>query len=196
MQKNSFKIPIINKTWFRGLVRTPEVKRVAKRQCFQKDNARKATWKFPSVETDCFQLIFLVFVSVSCCPHCHFISCYFCASWPVWCWYIVVPAKSRDSQFVVASSEFPSPVAPWGITSCQPNKAMAIPSSLVPFVRFSAGKMYVFLPQLHFGRLAPGWGAIFCSPLYVCVTQRQHLFKQFLLFVYFFFFLHLCCLVG
>lgn len=163
-------------------MRTAEVKRVAKLQCFQKDNARKATWKFPSVETDCFQLIFLVFVSVSCCPRCHFISRYFCASWPVWCWCVVVPVKSRVSQFVVASSEFPSPVVPWGITSCQPNKAMAVSSVLCHLLDFQLGRCMYFPPQLHFGRLAPGWGSMFCSPLYVCITQRQHLFKQFLLF--------------
>lgn len=134
-------------------MRTPEVKRVAKRQCFQKDNARKATWKFPSVETDCFQLIFLVLISVSCCPHCRFISHYFCASWPVQFWCTVAPAKSRDSLFVVAVS--PPLVVPWGITSCQPNKAMAVPSSLIPFVRFSDGKMYAFPPPAAFWKAGP-----------------------------------------
>lgn len=147
-------------------MRTPEVKRVAKRQCFQKDNARKATWKFPSVETDCFQLIFLVLISVSCCPHCRFISHYFCASWPVQFWCTVAPAKSRDSLFVVAVS--PPSLSPGVLPVVSQTKQWQRPPVLCRLLDFQMGKCMHFPPQLHFGRLAPGWGAVFCSPLCLC----------------------------
>lgn len=166
-------------------MRTPEVERVAKPQCFPKDNARKTTWKFLPVETDCFQFFYLVLVSVSYCPHCHYISSYVCASWPVWYWCIVLPVKNTDLLFIVARSEFPPFTMPQGICICQSNKAMAIPSSLnAVFVRFSAGKCMYFPPCILEG-WPSGWGTMFCSPLHLCVTRGQHLSEEFLLFALF-----------
>lgn len=179
-------------------MRTPEAERVVNPQCFPKDNAWKTTWKFLSVETDCFKFIFFIFwcFSVS---HAaltvNLFSRYFCASWPVHHWCILIPVKSRDLQFVAARRQLPSPQhAPrYQQLSVKESHGSSLQTYVV-FVIFPAGKCMYFL-RLHFGRLATGLRPVLLSFTFLCYPRATFVWRVPTIFLHLSSLLMLC-LVG
>lgn len=104
-------------------------------------------------------------------------SHYFCASWPVHRWYVLIPVKSRDLLFVAARRQLPSPQhAP---RHQQLSVTQSHGSSLHTCV--SLGNVCIF-PQLHFGRLATTkLRPVLLSFTFLCYP-RATLFEEFLVF--------------
>lgn len=152
------------------------------------------------METDCFQLIF-IFLFFWCLSVSH------AALTVILLHAISVQADRFSTNALYYQSRtgtccsylpgvnFPPLIMPQGITSCQPNKAMAVPSSLMLLVRFSAGKMYVFPPSC----ILEGWPlaeAVCSALLYMYVLPKGNICSKSSYHLPNYFFILLLCLCS
>lgn len=160
-------------------MRTPEAERVVNPQCFPKDKARKTTWKFLSVETDCFKFIFLIFG-----------GCQSLMLPSLWFIFVLLLCKLTGSSLVhsntsqeqglaavAARRQFPSPqhTPRYQQLSVKQSHGSSLHLRFC-LLDFQLGNMCIF-PRLHFGRLATGLRPVLPSFTFLCYPRATFVWR-------------------